>query len=482
MPLPILFFLAFAQDAPRLLVAPLAPLKKGGPSPSASLGDQIANQMDEDGRTRPIVWGLTDPTFRTAALEGKLGNVPVLPTREQALDAARRLGATYVLVYRSERSKDGKLEASAELMQDGRTLWKDAKSMGALHGAVQDDADAAGSIARTWVVLLGSGPLKALPSKKAAATPDPTPGQNPTPVDEPPPLPPPVTNLQTLESRLGDLAKAGKPDAARALARDAVDADPLSPGPRTVLVRLLAAQGDAAAAAQEARRAADLMPERPELRTDAVRRLLGVGQTREAKAALQGLPDEPPVRRLGAEVALAEDDAPGAIREVEPLLKTGEDLDARLLRGLARARLGGAEGAAADLKAWSTGTTDPIAHAEGYALARRTLGAMASKAADAVLPLLQRAGAQPKSGAVRDELDEAQRQAQARAAAWSALAPPAGVQAAYDAWSLAHRLMALVAADLRSFLAGGGEDALTSARIDLGEARRAMREAESVRR
>ncbi len=475
MPLPLVFLLAFRPETPRILIAPLAPLKKDGPLPTSSIGDQFANQLDEDGRAQPIVWGLTDVAFRTSALEGKLGDVPVLPTRAQALDVGKRLGTAYVLVYRSER-KDGRLDASAELLQDGRTVWKDTKSMSAAHGTSPNDDDTASSIARTWLLLMTTGPLKALPPKKTAITPPPTTGQNPVVVVEPPPLPPPTTDLQALETRLGALTKTGKLGEARAIARDAVDANPLSPGPRSLLVRLLAAQGDAAGAAEEARRAAELMPDQPVLRADAVRRLLGIGKVREAKAALGGLSDDPATRRLSAEVALSEGDAETAIRDVEPLLKTGDDPQAHLLRGLARARLGGAEGAAADMKAWAEGTPDPLARGEGYTFARRTLGAMAERAAESIMPLLSRAGSQPKSGAVRDELDEAQRQAQARAACWAALPPPEGPQGAHDAWSLAHRLMALVAADVRSFLSGSG-DALTSARIDLGEAKRAMKEA-----
>lgn len=484
MPTPLfaLVLLAPTFDAPRLLIAPLAPAKKGGPTPSSALGGQLANEFEEDGRTAPVVWGLTDPIFRSAALDGKLGDVPLLPTRAQALNVGRKLGAGYVLLYRSEY-KDGSLNASAELVQDGRTIWKDAKNMGATLNNAQNNDDAAASIARTWVLLLSTGPLKGLPSKKAAATPPPTQGQTPIKADDPPPPPPPTTNVGDLEARLSALTKGGKHDAARALARDAVDADPLSPAPRMALVRLLAAQGDPDGAAEQARRAADLMPDQAELRIDAARRLLAIGKVREAHEQANELrarmPEDKAARRLSAEVALAEDDGETAIREIEPILKAGDDPQSLLLRGLARARLGGADGAAADLKAWSTATSDPVARAEGYGYARRMLGAMAERASEKMLPLLQRATAQPKSGAVRDELDEVQRQAQARTAAWAALTAPAGDQKQHDAWSLAHRLLTLATADLRAYL-GGNEEALTAARIDLGEAKRAMKEARQV--
>ena len=480
MPSPLLALLLLSprSEAPRLLIAPLAPAKAGGPTPNLGIGNYLANELDGDGRTAAVVWGLSDPVFRPLALEGKLGaNVPALPTRDQALATARKMGADYVLLYQSSY-KDGQMNATAELIQGGRGIWKDSKSMAARLGNAKNDDDAAASIARTWALLMAAGPLKPLPSKRSATTPDATPGQGPIKVEDP--ATPPIAKVENLDERIGALTKAGKHDAARALARDAVDLDPLSPGPRTTLVRLLASQGDAAGAAEEARRAADLLPEHPALRTDAVRRLLAIGKTREAHEQANELrarlPDDRGARLLSAEVALAEDDAEGALRETEPILKAGDDPEARLLRGLARARIGGTEGAAADMAAWSKGTTDPLLRAEGYAYAQRTLAAMAERAADGILPLLQRAGAQPKSGAVRDELDAAQRQAQARAAAWAALPPPEGSKKSYDAWSLAHRLMSLVAADLRAFLAGN-EDSLTSARIDLGEAKRAMREA-----
>ena len=473
--------LAHAPAPPRLLVAPLAPEKKGGPAPSASLANHMAQAMDDDGRTVPIVWGLSDPVFRPLALDGKLGNVPDLPTRAQALETARRLDAPYVLLFRSE-NRGGRLNASAELVQDGRTVWKDQKSLEAKGGQGGTEDAAATSMARTWVLLLTTqqGPLKGLPPLKAAPTPGATPGQSPIVVATPLPPPKKATDLGELDSRLGALVKEGKTDAARAMARDAVDAAPLSPGPRLALVRLLAASGDAAGAADEARRAADLLPDHPELRTDAVRRLLAIGRTKDAQAQANELrarrPDDPAARRLSAEVALAADDAATAVRETESLLKSGEDPQAHLLRGVARARLGGADGAAADLKAWADATPEGAARADGIAFAERSLGAMAEAAATRMLPLIGKAASQPKSGAVRDELDEAQRQAQARAAAYAAL-PAEGPTARRDAWTLAHRMMAVVAADLRAFLAGGNEDDLTSARLDLGEARRAMRAA-----
>ena len=473
--------LAFAP-VPRLLIAPLAPAKKGGAVPSASLANHLAQEMDDDGRTLPIVWGLSDSVFRPLALEGKLGDVPDLPNREVALGVARKLDAEYVFLYRSER-KGGSLDASAELLQNGRTVWKDQKTMNAKLGNAQSDDDTAASIARTWMLLLTNkdGPLKSLPSKKSAVTPDATPGQNPVVVIAPPPMLPPAvtTDLAALDTRLAALLRAGRPAEAMVLARDAVDADPLSPGPRIALVRLLASQGDADGAASAALRAADLLPDSPALRIDAVRRLLALGRTKEAREAANELrariPDDPAARRLSAEVALANDDAETTVRETEALLKLGEDPEARLLRGIARACLGGAEGAASDLAAWGAATPAGPARADGYAFAERSLGEMAERAATTLPALLQRAAAQPKSGAVRDELDEAQRQAQARAAAFAAL-PVEGPVARHDAWALAHRLMALVAADLRAFLAGG-DDALITARLDLGEAKRAMKTA-----
>ena len=478
-------FLLLAAPMPRLLIAPLAPAKKDGAAPSASLANHLAQEMDDDGRTLPIVWGLSDPVFRPLALEGKLGSVPDYPNRDEAMGVARKLDADYVLLFRSER-KSERLEASAELFQNGRSVWRDQKSMNAKRGDAQSESDTAASIARTWALLLVTkeGPLHALPSKKAAATPDATPGQTPVVVDvaPPPTSPAKVTDMANLDARLGALVKAGRMDDARALARDAVDADPLSPGPRQALVRLLAAGGDAAGAAEEARRAASLLPSLPALRLDAVRRLLALGRTKDAQEEANELrarnPDDPAARRLSAEVALANDDAETAVRETGELLKRGEDPEARLLRGVARARLGGAEGAVDDLKAWAAATPAGPVRADGYAFAERSLGVMAERAAETIPALLRRAAVQPKSGAVRDELDEAQRQAQARAAAFAAL-PSDGASARHDDWALAHRLMALVAADLRAFLAGS-DDALTAARLDLGEARRAMKKAQGT--
>jgi tetratricopeptide (TPR) repeat protein len=475
MPAPLLALLLLAQrgDSPRILIAALAPAKKETALPNLAIADHLAEEFEGDGRTFPIVWGLTDAVFRPAALEGRLGNVPTLPTRLEALEVAKKLGASYVLFYHSNR-KDGKLNASAELLIDGRTVWKDSKSMSASLGSKQSDQDTAASIARTWVQILNVEVLKGLTPKKIAVTPDPTPGQKPV-IVETPVAPPVATGQNGLQARIDSLTKAGKPQAALALARDAVDADPLSASPRLSLIALLSFQGDVKGAAEESRKAAELMPEKTELRVEAIRRLIGVGKNKEAREQVNELiarrPEDKDARRLAAEVALADNDAAGAVLELEPLLRDGDDTRAHLLRGLARAQLGGADGAVADLKAWANGETD---RTSDYLFAQQTLGRMAERAAAAMPALMQRAAVQPKSAAVRDDLDSFQRGAQARSAAWEAIAPPASLRAKHDDWSLAHRLMSLAAADLRAFI-GGNDDAQTAARIDLGEAVRAMK-------
>lgn len=460
-----------AAETPRILIVPLTPLKKDGPKPNSTIGNRLAQEFDQDGRTSSIVWGISDPVFRAAALDGKLGNnVPDLPTRDQALDVARRLGAPYVLVYRSQFKGD-LIEANAELLSEGRAVWKDSKSMSA-----KNEQDALSSIARTWVVLMTTGPLKSLAPKVQTSTPTATEGQQPIVVAQPT-APSTVPTGPSLESRVATLVKEGHAEAARALARDAVDASPLAPEPRGVLIRLLDAQGSPELAADEARRAADLIGT-PELRADAVRRLVAIGRMADAREQLNEMraraPEDKSTRRLAAEIALIADDVATALEEADALLKAGDDPEAHLLRGLARARLGGADGAAADAKAWAAGSKDD-ALARGMTFATQILGACAERAADAFPTIMQKAVVQPKAAVVHDELDEFARQAQARAAFWAALPAPTP-RTAYDSWALAHRLMSLVAADLNDFL-GGNQDALTSARIDLGEAKRAMKTA-----
>src|SRR5579862_4646556 len=95
-----------AVAVPGMLIVRLKPAK-GQPSFESAIGDYLANEFQSDGRVAPIVWGLGDPVYRAAVQEGKIKTESQTPALGEALDAARKLHAEYVLAADIRGDADG---------------------------------------------------------------------------------------------------------------------------------------------------------------------------------------------------------------------------------------------------------------------------------------------------------------------------------------------------------------------------------------
>jgi len=461
-----------AMAIPRVLIVQVAQPGKEG-DPNLPVADFLAQNLDTEGRVSSIVWGVADPVFREAALSGKLKEVPDRPTVKQAIPVADRLGAEYVLSVKAFRSGKA-VKGVVELYRGGRKVWSDEQNLEVSVSGAFDKSGTAESIARTIALRLNAGPFNSLTIKPKVETPEADKGQAPIQVTIAPPPVAPKDN-GGLRNEVAALLKDQRRAAAITTLRDAVDADPLDLERRTLLVQVLG-ESDAPAAALEARRAADLAPEKVGMRVEAARAWLRAGRNDEAQKDLNEAvarnPEGSDVRVLLAEVSLRRGDANTALEHLDRAIKTQDTAEARFLRAVCRASLGGIDGVKLDLQAMDKLNPEKSPHdvIRRYDMAATTLDPLFKASADAARSLMQRTIVKPKATETQEALGEARRLVLARVALLAGMPPPSERKASHERWILAHKLLAQSLADLQSFADGGGDEALTEARINLGEA------------
>jgi tetratricopeptide (TPR) repeat protein len=454
-----------------LIVQSQVPANKDG-DPNVPIANFVSQEIDDSGKLTSVVWSLSDPNFREAALSGKLKNVPDLPKLADAISVARQLDAEYLLVV--EATKNGKdVKAFARLYRGGKEIWKNSETMAVATNGEANPLSSAQSIARTTVLKMNSSALKELSVKTAVSTPEPARGQAPVSTMV---APPPVAKSDNskLRSEVEALVRDKHYTTAIAMLRDAVDSDPFDAERRMMLINLLQDR-DPASAADEARRAGSLIPDKPEFRILAARAFMQAGMNKEAQEelneAIARSPEATTTRVLLAEIAIKDLQPEKALGHLDEAIKNEPTAEAFFMRAICRAMLGGADGVKLDLAAVEKATPErsPTDVERRYRLAIPILDKLISRSFDAVRDLTQRAIVRPKDTEVQDGLESLQRVCAARSALLTGLTVPPDEQRSHDRWVLAHKLLAQTLVDLRTFT-GGDSDALVDARMNLGEA------------
>jgi tetratricopeptide (TPR) repeat protein len=445
------------------------------------LPNVFASEFDRSGSLAAVVWGIEDPVFREAVLANTLGEVPPNPRLEDAFRVASRLRAQYVLWTKAERA-GAVVKGEARLFRSEREVWKDARSITVTVGAETTDLDAARAIIGTWMTLMAEGPLRELQRGNATAPPVVAPadaGQEP-PAVTPAPEPVKVDNSR-LKSQVAALNQSGRPEEAISVLRDAVDEAPLDLERRLLLLDALSLS-DPASAAGLARRIVDLFPDRFELRMTSARLWLAADRPVEARQdlneAIVRFPNSPDVKVLMAEVALREGKAEDAIDLAGQVIAAQDRADARLIRAVGRAFLGGTDGVQADLEALRKFPDGGEGEArQRFRLTFSLLASAFETFADDMRSFLQRALVRRTSPEVADIHENLSRQIQARIALMTALQATDTFKESYGAMMLGHRMSEQSLLDARGFLTSGDEDVLAESRISLGEAIRQVRAA-----
>lgn len=476
----------------------------GDTDTGTSLANYLAQELDNEGRVSPIVWSMTDPVFRAAAMSGKL-SVPEIPKLDDAFQSSDQLGAPYVIWYKIAFEK-GKWHGTVDLYHLARKTWHDEASLlVSTEGKLDDDATWE-SMARTFATKLNAGPLKKFPSQPSVKTSPAAAGQTPkiplipeSPVPRAkidPPIPSPKTPTSVIPKIPGDLVaqgpatltkddlsrdvdsllKAGKTSTALLRARDGVDAQPLNLERRALLIRVLRDGGQEQAAAEETRRLAELEPDNPTLRLEAAQAWIDMGRYDDAQAAINESlardPNRPETRILQSKLALKMLMPDLAVISLESVIKQSPTGQAFGLRAVARALLGGEDGVSLDLSHGAKLSQDiaPSVALADYRFQMSVVDAAFKQQANELRTLFQIVTVKPKEASSQEQLDKHIRVLQAEGRLLMEVFVPSAHQLSHSQRQLAQRLLIQSLMDLRSFAQGGSEDSLTDARINFGEA------------
>lgn len=467
-----------AADVPRVLIVQTpVPVTKDGFDPNLLMSDPLAQELDQGGKVSSIVWGMSDPVFRSAVTDGKLKDTPDVPTLAQALTAARSLSAEFILTCEAKIGS-GNVTADVKLHRGGRVVWKDKQTLSLRIGdSLTSRFDSARSLARTIALRLQGEPLKALPVAQKTETAEPTKGQAPVVV----PVTPPDTSaadLAKLKTEVQRLLGEDRRAAAILVLRDGIDVKPLDPVRRKLLVETLF-EADPVGAAEEARRAANLVPDDAELRVLAARAWLRAKKDAEAQAdlneAIARQPDSAPTRLLLAEIALKQGNGEQALEHVDRVLKTEPTAEAYYVRALCRSTLGGTDGVKQDLAAAQKASPEvsPMDAQRRYRLSAEILDAEFDRLATQLKNLIPKLAVKPKEKALLDQLDQVVVLNESESALQEGLMVPTELKAAHARRVLARKLLGQVLMDLEAYVEGTKE-AIGDARINLGDAIKQM--------
>ncbi len=451
--------------------------EKGSPKQASGsefeLMAALGKELDSFGRVTPILYSTSDVAFRAAVAMGRVKPPPPNPKPHDLVVAAKALDATYILIVQAQPGNN-KMKGTATLYFEGRENWKDDETVSVATGGELDVTDTLRSLARTFVLKMNQGPLLGLPDRPKMSQPPMQPGQEPPVAHVNPGAGGPVTD-DALQKSVGDLVKANKSDDAILLLRDAVDSAPLDLARRMSLIELLQVK-DPSAAAEEARRAAMVLPDKLELRVLAARCWMSAGQTAEAQKDLNEAvardPNGPATRMLLGELSLKQLQPDQALPHFDAVVKLQDSAQARFLRALCHALLGGADAMQADLaeaaKLESSPSTTVIA--SRYALTADLMDRITAKDAVALRELIAKLIVKPKDATLRGQAAQSLRLLQTRVAFLSAVQVPPDAKDANDRRILAHRLLAQCVLDMQTYANSPDEDTLADAQSNLADA------------
>ncbi len=463
---------AFGAAIPRVLIVQTGVAFSGTDDPNLPISNRLASEFDEDGKLEAVVWSLADPIFRAATTAGKVQHRES-PSLAEALAAAKALNAEYVITAQASRNA-GSYKGKVELFRNGKSIWKDEQNIAVKNTTASDIESSQLSLARTLVMRLSGEALKGLTSQRTAETPALIQGQAPVQVTIPVAIPPKKDNAPVLRNA-ESLLTANRPAAAVQALRDAVDSDPLDAELRIALINALLLV-DPTAAAEEARSAAEVMPGVAELRTLAAKAWMRAGKPDEAQTdlneAMARNPDGAATLLLLAEIGVANLKPERSVDHLTKAIEAGDSAEARYLRAFCYALSGSTEAMRTDLDAFAKlePTPSPVEIGRRYAFAADVLDRSIQLDANSVRALLQRAIVKPNDKDVLEAVELARRKLRGRGAFGERVTVPAAFKSANEKRMLSYKLMAQSLSDLLGYMAGGGDESLTDARINLGEA------------
>ncbi|MFN7172598.1 MAG: tetratricopeptide repeat protein [Fimbriimonadaceae bacterium] len=272
---------AWSQSREVIVVQVQAPTR-GESQPNVPLAELLAQKLDEEGRVVPIVWSLADPVFRAISEQGMSLEQIERPTERFALQQASKLKIPHVLVLTAVRNAEtGMVDGHLKLMRNGREVWSEKVSFQA-DVFSPDYNNQLETVARTWALQLGQGPLSNFAARPVPPRDEAVP---PVPQGDPviPPVRPAARGSELVQQGQDRLAE-GRTKEGLLLLQQAIDAEPLDFERRQIYIDALLSVGRVQLAAREAAHCAALFPDRPEVRLLGARALLNEGKLDEALA------------------------------------------------------------------------------------------------------------------------------------------------------------------------------------------------------
>ncbi|MFZ4507524.1 MAG: tetratricopeptide repeat protein [Fimbriimonas sp.] len=477
------------RSGPRcLILQTLAKPNRDDVDLNVRIDNFLANEMDGVGKVVPVVYGPSDPIFRTALEKGQLKKAPEVPSLEEAKAIAKELKADFLLVVESVRSipddkapegkvgdrivSGGGIAFVGRLYRGPKEIWSDKRTFPASSGTAFDANNNARTVARTTYLVLDAGPWKSLAARSKVETPTVDPGQL-APTTRPAPTVSQTartrpfevaTPFADVEKAVSGFVKAG--DIARALSflRSEIDATPLDLDRRVLYVDTLIGAKMGFEAIDAAQGAAQLFPDRIDLRVRAARAALDLGelplaQTELSEAVIRS-PKDPEVRLLLSQIALMRGEPKIALSHLAAMEARPTDAaDVALLGRLANALEGRAD---------AKGSL--VLTGAQYARVGQILDESAALLAERIRTLHQRAIVRRADPEVAAQNTQIAKIVAATGSLVREITAPDANKKSHLPRALAWSLLAQSMGDFALYLKDGDEDSITESRINLGEA------------
>lgn len=465
----IAFCLTAASFAvPKVLIIQLRLDPKAAASP-VRLADALAQALEEEGKLDPIVWSQADPVFRDAVLDGRVSGTEK-PAPNDVEQAQKALGCEYV-VFTQVQIKGTALQGHVDMYRGVKQIWTDEESFDSGRSSEMDLDNAVRSVARTWAIRMGSGPLKALKAeRRPPQTPGPSQGQGPKTSSDPVPR---ITDSSKAIAEYERLMNAKQVAEATNILRQAVDESPLDGKLRVLLIRHLAQIGRQREAAEEASRATVLLPENAEIRGMAAQAYIDSGNSDQAEQqlneALARNPEDPVTRGMLADICLNGLKAQAAIDHLDVALKNAPSKDLAYRRAVSNAVLGDVTAVQNDLAHADQLSTWARSEEDSYKFCMGILDRALDQSVGDLRSLNQRAAVKREDPNVATEIDAQLATLRARQMFVDGWSPPITHKKSQGILSLALKLLSQSLSELKAYLLDGSQDTLTDATIDLGE-------------
>lgn len=468
------------QNAPGVLVVQTLVPPDNNVNPNVLVRSFFEKQFADDGRLQPIGYSMADPAFRAAFDAKKVTNFFESPTQDQALEAADQLGSEYAFVVQALKHQTT-VYADAKLFKGRREVWRDRAQISAELNQGFSLENAVASLARTWLIKIGDGPLKDMPRHANISTPPVEPPVEPIRIDpDPVESAPQRADNTSLMEEVERLLRLGERNAAVATLRGAVDAEPLDVDRRVYLSKVLIRVGRLEEAAMEARRATSLFPDNAEFRFVSAECAIASGNLQgaltELTESLVRSPKDTTTRILLSEVCLylgRSDHALGHLKVAEESGVTLATLFRRTAAEAAKGQLTDDSDAVKTMRElWSKSAEAELASQRGFA--QKFFAYSGGVFASEIRDLIQLARLKTSEDATKKRLESLIHRVGVverwRSATEFISLDPKSIQRVV----LAYRLLAQSLAEVKGHLNSPNEGLAEEATITLGEAMKAI--------